>query len=265
MVRETRPHGKVPQASNPSRDSLSPSRERARRQGSFGRLRAAALGDARGLADGALYELPSQRPSALAPQAGFEPATNRLTADRSTTELLRSIQENSPAPIIVYHPSPPHSRWWKRPNARDSADCSPNRKSLRHSRSLLVVVRHERTRNQQIPLRHSAATTSFYPPSRHSPGHHVILPAITSFPWPSRHSTRHHVIPRPPRHSPATTSFYPPSRHSRVGGNLAVSTRNAFIRIPAPRQTKLNPYAVCLCYDRWPIERRRLPNIDSKL
>ena len=27
--------------------------------------------------------------SRMAPQAGFEPATNRLTADRSTTELLR--------------------------------------------------------------------------------------------------------------------------------------------------------------------------------
>lgn len=27
-----------------------------------------------------------------APQAGFEPATNRLTADRSTTELLRIIR-----------------------------------------------------------------------------------------------------------------------------------------------------------------------------
>jgi hypothetical protein len=26
----------------------------------------------------------------LTPQAGFEPATNRLTADRSTTELLRN-------------------------------------------------------------------------------------------------------------------------------------------------------------------------------
>ena len=28
--------------------------------------------------------------SYLTPQAGFEPATNRLTADRSTTELLRN-------------------------------------------------------------------------------------------------------------------------------------------------------------------------------
>ena len=27
----------------------------------------------------------------LTPQAGFEPATNRLTVDRSTTELLRII------------------------------------------------------------------------------------------------------------------------------------------------------------------------------
>ena len=29
----------------------------------------------------------------LAPQVGFEPTTNRLTADRSTTELLRSVNE----------------------------------------------------------------------------------------------------------------------------------------------------------------------------
>ncbi len=27
----------------------------------------------------------------MAPEVGFEPTTNRLTADRSTTELLRSI------------------------------------------------------------------------------------------------------------------------------------------------------------------------------
>ena len=27
----------------------------------------------------------------LAPQVGFEPTTNRLTVDRSTTELLRSV------------------------------------------------------------------------------------------------------------------------------------------------------------------------------
>ena len=188
MVRETRPHGKAPQACKPNRDSLSPSPERARRQGSFGRLRAAALGDARGLADRALYELPSQRPSALAPQAGFEPATNRLTADRSTTELLRSIQENSPAPIIVYHPSPPHSRWWKRPNTRDSADCSPNRKSLRHSPGHHVIPRPSRhsTGHHVIPRpsRHSAAITSFR-------GHHVIPPAITSFPRRRESSSQH--------------------------------------------------------------------------
>jgi hypothetical protein len=29
----------------------------------------------------------------LAPQVGFEPTTNRLTADRSTTELLRSVEK----------------------------------------------------------------------------------------------------------------------------------------------------------------------------
>ena len=28
----------------------------------------------------------------LAPQVGLEPTTNRLTADRSTTELLRSVE-----------------------------------------------------------------------------------------------------------------------------------------------------------------------------
>jgi hypothetical protein len=27
----------------------------------------------------------------VAPEVGFEPTTNRLTADRSTTELLRSV------------------------------------------------------------------------------------------------------------------------------------------------------------------------------
>jgi hypothetical protein len=27
----------------------------------------------------------------MAPEVGFEPTTNRLTADRSTTELLRSV------------------------------------------------------------------------------------------------------------------------------------------------------------------------------
>ena len=31
----------------------------------------------------------------LAPQVGFEPTTNRLTADRSTTELLRSVEAAS--------------------------------------------------------------------------------------------------------------------------------------------------------------------------
>ncbi len=29
----------------------------------------------------------------MAPQVGVEPTTNRLTADRSTTELLRSVQK----------------------------------------------------------------------------------------------------------------------------------------------------------------------------
>ena len=31
----------------------------------------------------------------VAPQVGFEPTTNRLTADRSTTELLRSVEAAS--------------------------------------------------------------------------------------------------------------------------------------------------------------------------
>src|SRR4029434_10168863 len=31
---------------------------------------------------------------ALAPEVGFEPTTNRLTADRSTTELLRNYRES---------------------------------------------------------------------------------------------------------------------------------------------------------------------------
>ena len=30
----------------------------------------------------------------LAPEVGFEPTTNRLTADRSTTELLRTLHRN---------------------------------------------------------------------------------------------------------------------------------------------------------------------------
>ena len=30
-------------------------------------------------------------PKKMAPEVGFEPTTNRLTADRSTTELLRSV------------------------------------------------------------------------------------------------------------------------------------------------------------------------------
>ena len=32
---------------------------------------------------------PGGRDSYISPQTGFEPVTNRLTADRSTTELLR--------------------------------------------------------------------------------------------------------------------------------------------------------------------------------
>ena len=37
-------------------------------------------------------------PQKMAPEVGFEPTTNRLTADRSTTELLRSVvgEETNP-------------------------------------------------------------------------------------------------------------------------------------------------------------------------
>ena len=38
----------------------------------------------------------------MAPEAGIEPATNRLTADRSTAELLRSV-----AILAVLPPSLP--------------------------------------------------------------------------------------------------------------------------------------------------------------
>ncbi len=37
----------------------------------------------------------------LAPQVGFEPTTNRLTADRSTTELLRSAFEADTGTSLV--------------------------------------------------------------------------------------------------------------------------------------------------------------------
>jgi hypothetical protein len=33
-----------------------------------------------------------ERRPELAPEVGFEPTTNRLTADRSTTELLRNLK-----------------------------------------------------------------------------------------------------------------------------------------------------------------------------
>ena len=33
----------------------------------------------------------TESPQKMAPEVGFEPTTNRLTADRSTTELLRSV------------------------------------------------------------------------------------------------------------------------------------------------------------------------------
>ena len=33
----------------------------------------------------------TNRGEKMAPEVGFEPTTNRLTADRSTTELLRSV------------------------------------------------------------------------------------------------------------------------------------------------------------------------------
>jgi hypothetical protein len=39
--------------------------------------------------------------SEMAPEVGFEPTTNRLTADRSTTELLRSVvgQDTNREPV----------------------------------------------------------------------------------------------------------------------------------------------------------------------
>ena len=37
------------------------------------------------------FGLPDWRLGKVAPEVGFEPTTNRLTADRSTTELLRSV------------------------------------------------------------------------------------------------------------------------------------------------------------------------------
>jgi hypothetical protein len=37
----------------------------------------------------------------LTPQTGFEPVTNRLTADCSTTELLRIVFKKSELPYLV--------------------------------------------------------------------------------------------------------------------------------------------------------------------
>src|ERR1700738_4366127 len=44
---------------------------------------------------------PSAFCSEMAPEVGFEPTTNRLTADRSTTELLRSVvgQDTNREPV----------------------------------------------------------------------------------------------------------------------------------------------------------------------
>ena len=40
----------------------------------------------------AFWEPERKNANKMAPQVGFEPTTNRLTADRSTTELLRSVE-----------------------------------------------------------------------------------------------------------------------------------------------------------------------------
>ena len=44
--------------------------------------------------------------SKMAPQAGFEPATDRLTADSSTTELLWNNVINDPQPKFNFEMQP---------------------------------------------------------------------------------------------------------------------------------------------------------------
>ncbi len=57
--------------------------------------------------------------SEMAPEVGFEPTTNRLTADRSTTELLRSVvgQDTNRDPvrfkIKMYWATAVHRSWPK--------------------------------------------------------------------------------------------------------------------------------------------------------
>ena len=41
----------------------------------------------------------------LAPEVGFEPTTNRLTADRSTTELLWTVKPADRRGVYFPHPS----------------------------------------------------------------------------------------------------------------------------------------------------------------
>ena len=50
---------------------------------------AVALIDAVELLSGILQRVDPKHEGKVAPEVGFEPTTNRLTADRSTTELLR--------------------------------------------------------------------------------------------------------------------------------------------------------------------------------
>jgi hypothetical protein len=38
----------------------------------------------------------------LAPEVGLEPTTNRLTADRSTTELLRNVMSQYPTTLLSF-------------------------------------------------------------------------------------------------------------------------------------------------------------------
>nr|GFA87013.1 putative ribonuclease H-like domain-containing protein [Tanacetum cinerariifolium] len=66
------------------------------------------------------------------PQVGFEPTTNRLTADLSTTELLRN---NGRFYLIDFIPDPPISSfseltlWKKEPRKSDYTSANGDRKS----------------------------------------------------------------------------------------------------------------------------------------
>ena len=66
-------------------------------------VRAVVVGEARRhvvrladveLPNGILQNVDPKHVGKVAPEVGFEPTTNRLTADRSTTELLRTLHRN---------------------------------------------------------------------------------------------------------------------------------------------------------------------------